>query len=304
MTFPTHVTIIEVGPRDGLQNEKKFVPTDVKIEFIRLLKEAGISEIELTSFVSPTWVPQMKDASEIVNAFSPHASREMVLVPNQKGLDKVFNTTCQAVALFIGVSDSFNQKNINKTTKESIEVLLPLVKQLKEKDMFIRTCISTSFYCPYEGKIDENKTIDLCSHFVEAGVHELSIADTIGMANPRDVFSLFSKLKKAFPHVLLNAHFHDTRGMAMANIYAALQAGINRFDSSAGGLGGCPFAKGATGNVATEDIVFMFHEMGIQTNIDEQKLLKAVSYIAPHISRPIDSKQFLLLQSNKNIVAK
>jgi hydroxymethylglutaryl-CoA lyase len=215
-------------------------------------------------------------------------------VPNQKGFEKSLQANCRSVALFIGVSNTFNQKNINKNTKEAVQTLLPLIQQLKQQECFIRTCISTAFYCPYEGKIHERDVLALCESFVEAGVNELSVADTIGMANPKDVFSLFSKLKQNFPHTLLAAHFHDTRGLAIANIYAALQAGINRFDSSAGGLGGCPFAKGATGNVATEDLVFMLHEMGISTSINEEKLLEAVAFIAPHISRPIESKQYSL----------
>ncbi len=294
MGFPEKVTIIEVGPRDGLQNEKNFVPTDKKINFIKKLKEAGLSEIEITSFVSPKWVPQMKDASTIAPIFQPDTCRNIVLVPNQKGLEKALQADCRSVALFIGVSDTFNQKNINKNTEEAVQTLLPLIQQLKQQECFIRTCISTAFYCPYEGKINERDVLSLCESFVEAGVDELSVADTIGMANPKDVFSLFSKLKQSFPHTLLTAHFHDTRGLAIANIYAALQAGINRFDSSAGGLGGCPFAKGATGNVATEDLVFMLHEMGISTSINEEKLLEAVDFIAPYISRPIESKQYSL----------
>lgn len=236
----------------------------------------------------------MKDASTVANTFQSDTCRNIVLVPNQKGLEKALQANCRSVALFIGVSDTFNQKNINKNTKEAVQTLLPLIQQLKQQECFIRTCISTAFYCPYEGKIHERDVLALCESFVEAGVNELSVADTIGMANPKDVFSLFSKLKQNFPHTLLAAHFHDTRGLAIANIYAALQAGINRFDSSAGGLGGCPFAKGATGNVATEDLVFMLHEMGISTSINEEKLLEAVAFIAPHISRPIESKQYSL----------
>jgi hydroxymethylglutaryl-CoA lyase len=267
MSLPKAVTIIEVGPRDGLQNENQFVPTEAKITFINLLKNAGFTEMELTSFVSPKWVPQMKDAKDIVSACSD-SFRNIVLAPNQKGIELARELQCDAVAVFVGVSNTFNKKNINKTTDESMQELAPIISQLKNENRFVRACISTSFYCPYEGKMKEEDTIALCKQFVEAGVDELSVADTIGMANPKDVYSLFSKLNQLFADVLLTAHFHDTRGMAIANIYAALQAGVSRFDSSAGGLGGCPFAKGATGNVATEDVVFMLHEMGIETNID------------------------------------
>jgi hydroxymethylglutaryl-CoA lyase len=286
-------TIIEVGARDGLQNEKQFVPTEAKIRFIQLLKEAGFKEMELTSFVSPKWVPQMQDAKEIVKAFHDD-TRNIVLTPNEKGIDAARELKCEAIAVFVGVSNTFNQKNINKTTSESMEQLNPLILNQKQDNLFVRACISTSFYCPYEGKINEKDTIALCEQFVEAGVDELSVADTIGMANPREVYSLFRKLKDAFPHILLTAHFHDTRGMAIANIYAALEAGVYRFDSSAGGLGGCPFAKGATGNVATEDVIFMLHQMGVETGINLDKVVEAVSFIEPYVSRKIESKHFNL----------
>jgi hydroxymethylglutaryl-CoA lyase len=289
MNLPKEVTIIEVGPRDGLQHDKSLVPTDVKIQFIQALKAAGIREMELTSFVSPKWVPQMQDAMEIVSAIRD-SSRNIVLTPNKKGVDRALESNCQAVAVFVGVSNTFNQKNINKTTTESLEELKPIIIELKDKNIFVRACISTSFYCPYEGKIQIDEVIKLCSSFVDVDVDELSVADTIGMANPRESLELFSELKELFPKTLITAHFHDTRGMAIANVFAALQAGIDRFDTSAGGLGGCPFAKGATGNVATEDVVFMLHQMGIETGIELEQLIKAVDLIRPHISRPIESK--------------
>jgi hydroxymethylglutaryl-CoA lyase len=289
MNLPKEVTIIEVGPRDGLQNDKSLVPTDVKIQFIQALKAAGTREMELTSFVSPKWVPQMQDALEIVHAIQD-SSRNIVLTPNKKGVDRALESNCQAVAVFVGVSNTFNQKNINKTTTESLEELKPIIFELKDKNIFVRACISTSFYCPYEGKIQVDDVIKLCSSFVDFGVDELSVADTIGMANPRESLELFSKLKELFSNTLITAHFHDTRGMAIANVFAALQAGVDRFDTSAGGLGGCPFAKGATGNVATEDVVFMLHQMGIETGIELDQLKKAIDVIRPYISRPIESK--------------
>jgi hydroxymethylglutaryl-CoA lyase len=289
MNLPKEVTIIEVGPRDGLQNDKSLVPTEVKIQFIHELKAAGIREMELTSFVSPKWVPQMQDATEIVNAIRDTA-RNIVLTPNRRGVDRALVENCKAVAVFVGVSNTFNKKNINKTTSESLEELKPLIAELKGKGIFVRACISTSFYCPYEGKIEPEDVLKLCSSFVEFGVDELSVADTIGMANPKESFKLFTNLREAFPQTLITAHFHDTRGMALANVFAALQAGITRFDTSAGGLGGCPFAKGATGNVATEDVVFMLHQMGIETGIKLEGVKKAVDLIRPHISRAIESK--------------
>ncbi|TYS19158.1 hydroxymethylglutaryl-CoA lyase [Rossellomorea vietnamensis] len=293
MDLPKKVTMIEVGPRDGLQNEKNFVPTDIKIQFIRALKEAGLKEMELTSFVSPKWVPQMKDAGEIVEACLD-SERDMVLAPNRRGVDRVLETQGKAVAVFVGVSNSFNKKNINKTTTESLEELKPIVAELKEKGYFVRACISTSFYCPYEGKIPPQETLQLCREFADMGVDELSVADTIGMANPKESYELFSLLKKTLPDVLMTAHFHDTRKMALANILASLQAGVDRFDTSAGGLGGCPFAPGASGNAATEDVVFMLKQMGIDTGVDLDRLVAAVNIVAPHLSRSIDTGYYKL----------
>ena len=294
LSLPKKVTIIEVGPRDGLQNEKLFVPTDIKKQFISGLRNAGLEEMELTSFVSPKWVPQMGDAPEIVADCLDGNARNFVLAPNRKGIDRVYSTDCKAVAVFVGVSNSFNLKNINKTTQDSMEELKPIIQELKEKNYFVRACISTAFYCPYEGKMDEKETIKLCSEFVKAGVDELSVADTIGMAAPNEAYSLFSQLKDAFPETMLTAHFHDTRKLALANIFASLQVGIDRFDTSAGGLGGCPFAPGAAGNAATEDVVYMLERMGIDTGVSLEKLLDAIEIVRPHLSRPIESSYYRL----------
>lgn len=292
LKLPEKVEIIEVGPRDGLQNEKSFVPTEAKKEFIFALKNAGLKEMELTSFVSPKWVPQMGDAAEIVADCLDGSTRNIVLAPNKRGIERVYMTDCKAVAVFVGVSNTFNQKNINKTTEESLSEVLPLIEELKSKGYFVRACISTSFYCPYEGKVEEAAVIELCGKFVKAGADELSVADTIGMAAPSESYSLFSKLKAAYPDILMTAHFHDTRKLALANIFAALQAGVTRFDTSAGGLGGCPFAPGAAGNAATEDVVYMLHRMGIETGVDLDKLLHSIEIIRPHISRPIESTYY------------
>ncbi|WRP05155.1 hydroxymethylglutaryl-CoA lyase [Rossellomorea aquimaris] len=300
MNLPKKATIIEVGPRDGLQNEKNFVPTDVKKEFILRLKQSGIREMELTSFVSPKWVPQMKDASDIVDSCMTIDSRDIVLAPNKRGIERVYETGCRSVAVFVGVSNTFNQKNINKTTDEALEGLAPLISDLKERGYFVRACISTAFYCPYEGKILPEDTLSLCEEFVSLGVDELSVADTIGRANPSEAYHLFALLKQELPHTLLTAHFHDTRKMALANILASLQAGVDRFDTSAGGLGGCPFAPGATGNVATEDVVYMLEEMGISTGIDLGKLAHAIGLVKPHVSRPIESGYYRLYEMNQS----
>ncbi|WP_279326757.1 hydroxymethylglutaryl-CoA lyase [Bacillus litorisediminis] len=294
ISYPKKVTIIEVGPRDGLQNEKQFVPTEIKTKFITALSDSGISEMEITSFVSPKWVPQMKDASDIVRASNSIPKKKIVLVPNEKGIARALEENCNALAVFVGVSDTFNKKNINKTTKESLNELIPTIRRLKQMGIFLRACISTAFYCPFEGKIEKEKVIELCQAFVDSGIDELSVADTIGMANPIESYDLFTDLKSLFPNTLITAHFHDTRKMALANILASLQAGVDRFDSSAGGLGGCPFAPGATGNVATEDVVFMLHQMGIETGIDLAKLLDAIDVIASQMERPLESAKYKL----------
>jgi len=294
LLLPKKVTIIEVGPRDGLQNEKNFIPTSVKIDFITRLQESGLQEMELTSFVSPKWVPQMSDAADIISSCLNMKTRNIVLVPNRKGIERILLTPCRAVAVFVGVSDEFNRRNINKTTADSMKEVLPAIIELKGKGYFVRACISTAFYCPYKGKIAEADTIKLCQQFIDAGVDELSVADTIGMASPNESFSLFSKLREHFPHHMISAHFHDTRKMGLANIYAALEAGILRFDTSAGGLGGCPFAKGATGNVATEDVVYMLSRMGIETEVDLEKIVSAIDVIRPHLARPIESAFYRL----------
>ncbi|MBS4176430.1 hydroxymethylglutaryl-CoA lyase [Lederbergia citrea] len=296
MNLPERVTMIEVGPRDGLQNEHHFIDTEIKKAFIQKLADAGMKEMEITSFVSPKWVPQMQDAAEIVQS-RPSGVRNIVLVPNRKGMEQALETSCKSVAVFVGVSNSFNKKNINRSTLESMAELQPMIAELKGKNFFVRACISTSFYCPYEGKVSEADVLGLCQEFADVGVDELSVADTIGMATPFESFSLFSKLKERLPDMMIAAHFHDTRRLAMANIYAALQAGIDRFDASAGGLGGCPFAPGATGNVATEDVVYMLERMGIETCIDLEKIVEAIDVIAPALSRKIETGYYQLAKN-------
>ncbi|ALS73808.1 hydroxymethylglutaryl-CoA lyase [Planococcus rifietoensis] len=297
-SLPKTATIIEVGPRDGLQNEARTVNTEDKLDFIKALQEAGLKEMELTSFVSPKWVPQMADARDIV-AGAQKIGRQMVLTPNERGITSALEAGADSIAVFVGVTNSFNEKNINKTTAESMETLQPLIKKAKQDGIFVRACISTAFYCPFEGKIDPQRTIDLCRQFVDWGVDELSVADTIGLANPQESHELFSRLKEQFPEVLIAAHFHDTRRMALANAYAALIAGVDRFDASAGGLGGCPFAPGATGNVATEDLVHMFHRMGVDTGVDLEKLYEAISLIEPHVSNPLHTGMYTLYKNRK-----
>ena len=283
ISLPNKVTIIEVGPRDGLQNEKKNVATEHKLRYIKGLLKAGVKEMELTSFVSPKWVPQMADAADIM-ASVEKIGRQFVLTPNARGMENAIAAGAEYVAVFVGVSSTFNQKNINKTTDQAVEQLAEPIQQLLSKGIFVRACISTAFYCPYEGKQAIEDVINLCRTFVEMGVQELSVADTIGKASPLESYTLFSLLKDQFPNTLITAHFHDTEKMALANIFAAMQAGVDRFDSSAGGLGGCPFAPGATGNVATEQVVHMLHRMSIETGIDENVLQQTIEEIRPYVS--------------------
>ncbi|MDN5709342.1 MAG: hydroxymethylglutaryl-CoA lyase [Planococcus sp. (in: firmicutes)] len=297
-SLPKTATIIEVGPRDGLQNEVRTVNTEDKLDFIKALQEAGLKEMELTSFVSPKWVPQMADARDIV-AGAKKTGRQLVLTPNERGITSALDAGADSIAVFVGVSNSFNEKNINKTTAQSMETLKPLIEKAKQDGIFVRACISTAFYCPFEGAVDPQRTIDLCRQFVDWGVDELSVADTIGLANPQESHELFSRLKEQFPDVLIAAHFHDTRRMALANAYAALVAGVDRFDASAGGLGGCPFAPGATGNVATEDLVHMFHRMGVDTGVNLEKLYEAISLIEPHVSNPLQTGMYTLYKNRK-----
>jgi len=294
MILPKRVTIIEVGPRDGLQNEHRVVPTEVKKSFISALKKAGFQEMEITSFVSPKWVPQMADAEEIAEEMIDDALRYLILVPNKKGIERLYQSKAKAAAVFVGVSDSFNKRNINKTTQESLRELSGAIETMKADGYFVRACISTAFYCPFEGKISEERTLRLCKEFGRLGVDELSVADTIGMACPMESYSLFAKLKDAMPDLLITAHFHDTRKMGLANILASMKAGVDRFDASAGGLGGCPFAPGASGNVATEDVVYMLERMGISTGINLELLVEAITHLEPYISRPIESGYYRL----------
>lgn len=295
-SLPKKVSIIEVGPRDGLQNEQKYVDTENKLAFIQALQQAGIEEMELTSFVSPKWVPQMADAKDIVER-SQLVGRQFVLTPNAKGVELALTAGAKSVAFFVGVSNTFNQKNINSSTSESMAAIAPLIHMLKEQNIFVRACLSTAFYCPYEGKIEQEQVLQLSQQFVELGVDELSVADTIGKANPVESYELFKLLRDELPNTLITAHFHDTRKLALANIFAALQAGVDRFDTSAGGLGGCPFAPGATGNVATEDVVNLLNSLGIESGIDVDKVCEAVANIATHVSRPIQTGMYKLFLS-------
>ncbi|MER1959281.1 MAG: hydroxymethylglutaryl-CoA lyase [Solibacillus sp.] len=278
MQFPKQVEIIEVGPRDGLQNEKKFVETEQKKQLVERLAQAGFSRIETASFVHPKAVPQMKDALELANFSRELDITFLALTPNQKALSRAIEVGVPQIAVFVGASETFNEKNINRSIADSLAECAEVFKKAKQHNLFIRGYVSMCFGCPYEGAVSYEQVKRVVSHFAEHGVDEISIGDTNGQANPKIVFERFSQLTGDFPGMTFVAHFHDTNGFAYANILAALQAGVTKFDSSVAGLGGCPFSPGATGNVATEKVVQLFSEMGIETGIDEVKLKEAVLY--------------------------
>ena len=278
MYFPKQVEIIEVGPRDGLQNEKNFVETEQKKQLVQQLAQAGFSRIETASFVHPKVVPQMSDAPELANFSRELGLTFLALTPNQKALTRAIEAGVPQIAVFIGASETFNEKNINRSIADALAECVEVFKQAKQYDVFIRGYVSMCFSCPYEGAVSYEQVKRVVSHFAEHGVDEISIGDTNGQANPKIVFERFSQLKADFPEMTFVAHFHDTNGFAYANIIAALQAGVTKFDSSVAGLGGCPFSPGATGNVATEKVVQLFSEMGIETGIDEEKLKEAARF--------------------------
>jgi hydroxymethylglutaryl-CoA lyase len=275
----SQVTIIEVGPRDGLQNELQFVPTEKKVELIHRLCESGIRRVEAVSFVHPNKVPQMADAEEVMKALSRIEGVAIsALIPNEIGFERALGNRIKEVNWVTSASETFNQKNINQSIEENFIAFKRLVPRAKQAGVKLRFSVSMSFECPYEGNIKQDNVRNLVNRAIEAGADEVGIADTIGVAVPDQVNSLCSTLVKDTGSFPLAVHLHDTRGLALANTYAAHNAGIRMFESSIGGLGGCPFAPGAAGNAATEDVVHMFEKMNIDTGIDLSKLLDASDF--------------------------
>ncbi|WP_102347248.1 hydroxymethylglutaryl-CoA lyase [Bacillus sp. Marseille-P3661] len=286
MKLPNKVEIVEVGPRDGLQNEKKFINTENKVKLINLLSETGIERMEATSFVHPKHVPQMADASEVIqNIEMKKQIQYMALIPNEKGYLRAVDNGISALSLVVGASNTFNEKNVRMSRQQSMEVLKDVILQAKQNNIFIRYNISTAFWCPFEGETEKDIVHEMVQSVDALGVEELTICDTIGKANPKQVYDLFQEIVKLPLKAKITAHFHDTYGMAQANVIAALEAGVTSFDAAVGGLGGCPFAPGAAGNLATEDLVFMLHEMGIETGINLEKLLECVAFVKPLTDR-------------------
>lgn len=278
MQFPDEIEVIEVGPRDGLQNEPQFVPTEQKKELIVKLQQAGFARIETVSFVHPKIVPQMADAKEIARFCNELGILYIALTPNLHALELAMEAGVKQIAVFVGASETFNERNIKKSIAQSLAECEFLFARAKNEQLFIRAYVSMAFSCPYEGDISYEQVRRVVGHFVRYGADEISIGDTNGQANPRIVHERFEQLKADFPHSTFVAHFHDTNGFAYANIVAALQAGVTKFDSSIAGLGGCPFSPGATGNVATEKVVELFKNMKIETNIREIELAKAAIF--------------------------
>lgn len=288
------IKIVEVGPRDGLQNEKSILATDDKFQFIKLLTEAGLGTIEVTSFVKPPAIPQMGDAEELFARVHQELANSKVnfpcLVPNMYGYEKARNHQVKEIALFTATSDSFTKKNINATVDESFERMKEVADSAKNDGIRVRGYISTAFGCPYEGKMDVSKLVSVAKRFLDLGVYEISIGDTIGVATPHQVRDYLKTLKKEVSADKIAMHFHDTRGMALTNILVSLEEGMTTFDSSAGGLGGCPYAKGATGNVATEDVWYLLTSQGLDTGIEFEKLAAASKFILEKVNRNTESK--------------
>jgi len=287
------VTIVEVGPRDGLQNERESIPTATKLAFIHSLAEAGLRQIEVTSFVHPKAIPQLADAREIVAGLpsTPHLTFS-ALVPNQKGLERALEAGVRRIAVFTAASESFTRKNINMSIDESLDTFAPLVSIALSNGLSVRGYLSTCFVCPYEGNIRKEKVRELTQRLMDMGIDEVAISDTIGAASPRDIFETVSHVLSTVPREKIALHLHDTYGTALANVLAGLQLGITTFDSSAGGLGGCPYAPGASGNLATEDLVYMLDRMGIRTGVDLHRVAAASSLIATQLGRRLPGRQW------------
>ena len=285
--IPSTVRIVDVGPRDGLQNEKQPVATAHKVELVHRLQAAGLREIEVTSFVSPKWVPQMADNAQVMADITRRSDvRYSVLTPNLKGLEAALTTRPDEVVVFGAASEAFSQRNINCSIAESVERFAPVVALAHEKGLKVRAAISCALGCPYQGEVTPDEVENIVRLMKGIAVDHCGVADTIGVGTPRRVQAAMERALKHFPIEEVSGHFHDTYGQALANIYACLEMGIHTFDASVAGLGGCPYAKGATGNVATEDVVFMLNGLDIQTGIDLDALVDAGAFISEVLGRP------------------
>ncbi len=291
MSIPTRVKLVEVGPRDGLQNEKSPVPTAIKIELVHRLQAAGLSEIEVTSFVSPKWVPQMADNVDVMAGITRQAGvRYSVLTPNLQGFEAALKTEPDEIVVFASASEAFSQKNINCSIAQSIERFAPVVDAARAAGIYVRGAMSCTVGCPYEGEIAPERVSYLAGLMRGIGVQHVGVADTIGVGTPIKVQRAMEAALTHYEIDEVSGHFHDTYGQALANTLICLQMGVWQFDTSVAGLGGCPYAKGATGNVASEDVVYLLHGMGIETGIDLDKLIDAGQFISDFLGRPSNSR--------------
>ncbi len=284
------VRLLEVGPRDGLQNEPEVIPTEVKIEYVRRLAAAGLKRIEVTSFVSPRWVPQLADASEVLAGLDLPGVELSVLVPNQKGLERALEAGVKRIALFAAASETFSRKNLNRSIAESLDDYRPVARQALAAGMSLRGYLSTCFVCPFEGPVAPDRVAALTAELLEMGVDEVGISDTIGVAVPPQIRATLKAVLEVAPVEKLALHLHDTWGTALANVWAGLELGIASFDASSGGLGGCPYAPGAAGNLATEDLVNLLERSGYDTGVDLGKLAEASRFLAQALGRELPSR--------------
>jgi hydroxymethylglutaryl-CoA lyase len=290
--LPSRVTIYEVGPRDGLQNEQTVVPLDTKAEFIRRLVAAGLPIVEATSFVHPKWVPQLADAAELIDLVDHEGPTPMpVLVPNERGLDRALEKGVKHIAIFGSATETFAQRNLNRSLDEQFAMFEPTVARAREAGMDVRAYVSMCFGDPWEGDVPIDQVVAVGKRLFDLGASQLSLGDTIGVGTAHHVTALLAAFNDAgLPNDSLAVHFHDTYGQALSNAYAALQAGVTTFDASAGGLGGCPYAESATGNLATEDLVWMLHGLGVQTGVDLAQLVATSAWMADQLGRPSPSR--------------
>lgn len=290
-SYPQRVKVVEVGPRDGLQNEPTPIDTDTKVEFINRLSDTGLSVIEATSFVSPKWVPQLADADEVMARITRKTDVSYpVLVPNIKGLERAFAAGVKEIAVFSAASEAFSQKNTNCSIDESIERFRPAIARAQEEGVRVRGYISCVLGCPYEGAVDPQRVAAVARQLYGLGCYEISLGDTIGIGTPLQARDMVATVARVVPIEHLAVHFHDTRGQALANILACLELGVSVVDSSVGGLGGCPYASGATGNVATEDVLYMLHGMDIETGVDMDRLIEVGRFISTRLGRETQSR--------------
>jgi hydroxymethylglutaryl-CoA lyase len=298
MTLPKKVKLVEMGPRDGLQNEHESISTADKIAYIDLLSQTGLQWIEATSFVSPKAIPQLADASDVFAGIRKAPGvRYPVLVPNLKGYGRAREAGADAIAVFTAASENFTKRNINMTIADSLNAFRDVIDAAKDEGVWVRGYVSTAFGSPFGDVVTVQMVVDVCQSLMEMGCDELSVGDTIGVGVPSQVEELVPMLARAIPIEQIAMHFHDTRGTALANLYAALQCGVSVFDSSAGGLGGCPYAPGATGNVGTEDVLYMLNGLGIETGVDIDRVRAASRFIASKLGHGLTSKAFQALEA-------